>query len=277
LVRGEPLAVPSVLLKVVEQAEVPSQVAGVLTDVQVREGQVVKAGDALAQIEDQEARSLTRAAALELDAARKQAGSDVKPRFARKAREVAEAELKRAEETAARVAKSVSQTELAHLKLVMEKAELEIEQADLDRELAQMAASLKENELAAAEQGLSRRRILAPLDGVVAQVHARRGEWVEPGKTLLRIVRVDRLRAEGLVNVNSLSGELVGADVSVKVVLGKRTEEVRGKLVFISPEADPVSGQVRVWAEIDNPGLALRAGQRGSMVISPPADQTTSK
>jgi macrolide-specific efflux system membrane fusion protein len=140
-----------------------------------------------------------------------------------------------------------------------------------------MAASLKENELAAAEQGLSRRRILAPLDGVVAQVHARRGEWVEPGKTLLRIVRVDRLRAEGLVNVNSLSGELVGADVSVKVVLGKRTEEVRGKLVFISPEADPVSGQVRVWAEIDNPGLALRAGQRGSMVISPPDAQTTSK
>ena len=43
---------------------------------------------------------------------------------------------------------------------------------------------------------------------------------------------------------------------------------IAGKIVFVSPEIDPVNGQVRVWAEIDNTDFKLRPGLHGSMVIA---------
>lgn len=265
------VAVSAVLIKLIDQVEVPARVAGVLERVTVREGQMVEAGALLAQIEDEEPRHLARRGELEWQAAKKQADNDVKVRFANKSLEVAQAELKRAQESAVKVATSVSRTELDHLALVVEKSTLEIEQARLDAELAGMAARLKEHEAQAARRAVDRRRITAPLAGVVAQVAARRGEWVEPGERVVRIVRVDRLRAEGLLSLADLRHDLRSATVTVKVPQGAGPEaEFPGKIVFVSPEVDPVSGQARVWAEIDNPQLRLRAGQRGSMTIHVP-------
>ena len=40
-----------------------------------------------------------------------------------------------------------------------------------------------------------------------------------------------------------------------------------GKVAFVSPEVDPITGQVRVWAEIDNAAGKLRPGQNVRMVI----------
>jgi macrolide-specific efflux system membrane fusion protein len=42
---------------------------------------------------------------------------------------------------------------------------------------------------------------------------------------------------------------------------------VEGALRFVSPEIDPVTHQVRVWAEIDNRQLRLRPGQQGQLLI----------
>jgi multidrug efflux pump subunit AcrA (membrane-fusion protein) len=41
-----------------------------------------------------------------------------------------------------------------------------------------------------------------------------------------------------------------------------------GKIVFVSPEVDPITGQVRIWAEIDNRDGRLRPGQPAQMVVS---------
>ena len=46
--------------------------------------------------------------------------------------------------------------------------------------------------------------------------------------------------------------------------------EFPGKLVFVSPEIDPVNAQVRVWAEIENEGLRLRPGMRGRLIVKVP-------
>jgi multidrug efflux pump subunit AcrA (membrane-fusion protein) len=43
--------------------------------------------------------------------------------------------------------------------------------------------------------------------------------------------------------------------------------------VFVSPEVDPVNGQVRVWAEVENRDGQLRPGVHGKLSIGPtPAD-----
>jgi multidrug efflux pump subunit AcrA (membrane-fusion protein) len=40
-----------------------------------------------------------------------------------------------------------------------------------------------------------------------------------------------------------------------------------GEIVFVSPEINPVSGQVRVWAEVDNLQGYLKPGMRATMTV----------
>ncbi len=85
---------------------------------------------------------------------------------------------------------------------------------------------------------------------------------------MLRILRLDRLRAEGFVQTRDLERELLDAPVKVRVAApGKPEAEYAGRVVFVSPEIDPVNSQVRVWAEIENPQLDLRPGLRATMTI----------
>ncbi|MCH7996243.1 MAG: HlyD family secretion protein [Chloroflexi bacterium] len=131
-----------------------------------------------------------------------------------------------------------------------------------------VAKKLKENDFEIALRRLERRKVVSSIDGMVVQIHRRRGEWVEPGQTVMRIIRINRLRAEGLLDVRDVRDDLTGRRVTLSVVLpGGASAPFRGKIVFVSPEVSPVSGQVRIWAEIDNPKLTLRPGLNASMVI----------
>jgi macrolide-specific efflux system membrane fusion protein len=267
--------VDSVLVKLIDQVEVPAREAGVLEKLEVREGQMVAAGAPLAQIDDAAARFEQRKAELELLGAQKLAESDVKVRFALKSAEVAAAELRRALDSQQRLPESVSASELDQLRLLSEKSTLEIEQARLEFDIAKTAQLLKENDVRTAQHGIEQRKIAAPLAGFVAQILRRPGEWVQPGQTILRILRLDRLRAEGLVNAQSIDGDLMGRPVMLTVRQGDVAADYPGTIVFVSPEIDPVNGQVRVWAEIDNAELKLRPGLHGSMVIADAAASGT--
>ena len=165
----------------------------------VREGQRVKQGELLAQIDDQVARLAADAAKAQYDIARAKATNDVRIRFAQKSLEVSEAELRRSTESIERFAKSVSQSQLDVEQLTVQKNRLESEQAEHEQQIAALEMKAKENELigrpgpshAAADSRAVRRRDRAGLRP--------KGEWVEPGQKALRIVNVDRLKAEGFI------------------------------------------------------------------------------
>lgn len=267
-VRAEEIHVSSVLIKLLEQVDVPARVAGALANVAVHEGEIVTAGAPLAQIEDGDAQIEKRRAELELIGARRVAESDVKVRYAKKSLEVAQTELRRAVDSGKRLAQSVSQSELDQLRLLVQRGELDVEEAQLEWELSQTTRESKENDLRLAEYNISQRRIAAPLAGFVAEVHRHRGEWVQPGQPILRMLRLDRLRAEGLVNARAVQGDVNGRTVKLTVQLNDQSSATfAGKVVFVSPEIDPVNGQVRIWAEIENTDLRLQPGLHGSMVI----------
>lgn len=266
---AQSLEVESVVLRLIEEAEVPAQEAGVVTNVAVREGQHVKRGELLAQIDDQVARLAAEAAKAEYDIAHGKAANDVKIRFAQKALEVSEAELKRSQESIERFAKSVSQSQLDVERLTVERNKLESEQATHDQEIAKLDTNAREKDLKAAVAAVSRRRILAPFDGVIVQMYVRLGEWVEPGQKAFRIVNVDRLKAEGFIKAEVATDKLLEKPVKLTVDLGGTTATMEGKIVFVSPEVDSITGQVRVWAEIENKDGALRPGQPAKMRIGP--------
>ncbi|HLJ11280.1 MAG TPA: HlyD family efflux transporter periplasmic adaptor subunit [Planctomycetaceae bacterium] len=265
----QPMVVESALVTVIEQAEAPAKVEGVLSTVEAREGQLVDAGKVLARIEDTEMRLAYERARIDFEIARKQATNELKVRIAKKAAEVARVELKRAVDSTDKYKKSVSETELDRLRLAAERAELDVDQAIHEQETAQLTSQLKETEMQLAEHAVARRAIVSPLAGMVVQINAHRGEWVTAGKTVLRVLKVDRLRVEGFVQAKKLTGELAGRRVTLSVPdLGGRAQtEFEGAVVFVSPEVNAVNGQTRIWAEVENKKLALRPGMHGSLTI----------
>ena len=265
-----PIAVDSVFLTLLEEVEVPAREAGIIQELLLQEGQTVEQGQLLARIDDTRSRLALEHARIEAQRARKLASNDFKVQLAEKTHEVAHLELQRALESYKRVPKSVSKTELDRLHLAVERAELEIAQARFDYDNAQLTLDAKENELLSVRHDLERRQITAPISGLVVQLKRSRGEWVEPGQTVLRVVRMDRLRAEGLLRATDLTDSLVGRRVELVVELGpQRRERFSGTVTFVSPEVNPVNGQVRVWADIDNRATLLRPGLQARMTISP--------
>lgn len=264
------LEVQSVVLRLLEEAEVPAQEAGVVTSVVVVEGQRVKQGELLAQIDDQVARLAADATKAKYDIARAKATNDVRLRFAQKEIEVSEAELKRSTESVAHFAKSVSQSQLDVEQLTVQKNRLEAEQSRHDQEIATLEMKQQEAELNAARAQVTRRRVVAPFDGVIVQIYARKGEWVEPGQKALRIVSVDRLKAEGFIRAEDATERVIGRAVSLVVEPGDSRNTATGKIVFVSPEVDPITNQTRIWAAIDNRDGRLRPGQRARMILSSP-------
>ena len=265
---AEPIAVESVLIRLIEEVEVPAQEEGLLVKVAVREGDRVKQGDLLAKLDDKTAQVALQRAKTEVAIAQRKSENDVTIRFAKKATEVAQAELARAEESIKKYPKSISDTEIDRLRLTVERSRLEIEQAEHLLEVESLTEKLKQREEDAASISLERRSIMSPIDGVVVEINARAGEWVEPGQKVLRVLRMDRLRAEGFIAAKDLRENMLGADARVTVDLpGRKDYSVTGRVMFISPEIDPVNGQVRVWVEIENPKHRLRSGLRAKMEI----------
>ena len=272
---GEPV-LERCIVSLVEEAEVPAREAGVLLELQIREGDVVSRGDLIARIDDSQPDFDRRKAVAEHAQAQAKAESDVDVRYAVAAEQVAKAEYDKANESNNRVPGSVTRVELDRLQLTWKRGELQIEQAQVERKLATMAVQSKEVDIAAAEDAINRRKILAPLDGVVVRVYPHLGEWMQPGDPLARVVRADRLRVEGFVDAARFDPDKVrDRPVTVEVTLAdERVETFKGRIVFTSPIVES-GGEYLVWAEVENRQLEaghpeewmLRPGQTVKMTI----------
>lgn len=258
------LVVESVVLSPMHVAEVPAQQVGVLREIAADEGTTVAAGAVLAKLDSRQAELDVAKAESEVAHAAAKAHNRTKVEYADKSLAVARAELRRSQESIAQFAKSISQSQLDVEQLTVEKLTLEKQQAEHELELDQIALRLKEQQLAAAQLTLDQHRVHAPFAGTVVTVRGRVGEWLEVGETVVRLVAVDTLRAEGFVDAHDAMGDLIGSQV---IFHGEDGEVTHGILKFVSPEMDAVTRQVRVWAELDNHARKFRSGQQGKLEI----------
>lgn len=263
------LVVPSVVLRPMVEAEAPARRAGVLVNLAVEEGAQVETGDLLASLDDRAAVLAERKAKVERDQIAAKAQNDLRIQYADKALEVARAELKRSADSIAQFAKSISQSQLDVERLTVEKLELERQQAEKDVAQDELELKLKEAALAEAELEVELHAVRAPFSGVVSLIRGRAGEWVEPGEKVARLVAINRLRAEGFAPAASMSDLKVGVPVEFVVESGGAAQAAvfHGKLNFVSPEVDAVTGQVRIWAAIDNRDKLLHPGDKGVLRI----------
>ena len=265
---AQTIEVKSVLLRLVERAEIPARQPGTLLEVAVTEGQIVEEGALLARIDDIEAQIAVKRAEYERDIAAQKAKNDVEIRAAEEERKVADSDLRQAQQSQQRLADSVSASELEHLKLKASLKGLQVERAKHERSVARLTESQRDADVELARRVLQLRHVTAPFKGTVVEIYRQRGEWVEPGEKMLRLIRLDRIRAEGFINIEHASQSLVGRAVQLKIDLPNRPQTTfHGKITFVSPEIDAVNRQTRFYAEFDNRELLLQPGVRGSLTI----------
>lgn len=241
------------LVSVIDDVHVPAQESGLLVALHAEEGTLVKKDDLLAQIDDRQAKLEKYAAEREREAALAKASDDIEVRFAEASLEVAEAELASNETINHKTPGLVPLTEIRRQKLAKRRAELQIDKSKLDLSVARMQAEVHEAAVRAAEHTIERRKILAPMDGEVIARLKQRGEWVQAGDPVLRVIRMDRLKVEGLLPASSYNpSELMGRPVLVEVELAHgRKAHFEGKVTYISPLVT-AGNKYRVRAEVVN-------------------------
>lgn len=259
-------------ISLIDEAHVPAQEQGLLTEMVARDGQQVEEGEVIARIDDTLAKLQYNVAEQELKVAQKRAEDRVSVEYAQGAAAVYLKEYQRLIETNKKVPGSKPQAEVELTRLQYEQYRLQTEKSLFELEIAAAEAKVSEANLAAAEEHILRREIKAPWAGAVAQVVRHTGDWVQPGDPVLRLVRMDKLYAVVGFNVNEYpANEIIGQPVTVTATLARgKTQTFSGRVVGVSPLVE-VNNIFRVWAEIDNHkdnGVwLLRDGMAAEMMI----------
>ncbi len=250
------------ILKTIDSTIVAAQISGILQEINVKEGTSVKQDQLLGKIKDEAIQIQLDQLKSQVLIAQRKTTNDIDKRLAEKSREVTENELQRAIAANARVSNTYPLNEIDRLRLVAERAKLEVERAAYNIEMAGLELSVAVGEYKQSQELLARHQINAPMTGVVVAVEKRTGEWVEPGTELIRIVRLDTLRVEGFISAKQDDLNLVGKKATVALRDSNKPITIEGKVVFVSPDVNPVNSQIRVFVEIDNSDSQLRPGSQ---------------
>ncbi len=272
-----PIRVESARITIAHQVDVPALETGIIGSLSVKEGDVVEEGQLLGVLDEVDAKLAITRAEVEAAIAEETAKSDVSIRAAQNGNETAKAELARSQEAIEKFKKAISQTEIDRLKLAVDQTTLAIEQARITQRTAELQATLKNRDLAIAKRKLERHQVRSRVTGRVLEINKQAGEWVEPGKPVIRIARLDHLRCTGFVSAAALASDPTGQSVTIKVAINAtKTVSLPGKVVFVASDVS-VKNDIEVWAEFDNRDRVIRPGMNAEMIIQPAEKLATAK
>lgn len=211
-------------------AVVRAKTAGTLLSLKVAEGQRVKAGQPLGEIDlaDLQSRVADRAAAVE-------------------SAQVALVDAER---------QHAANTGLASQNFISSTA-LQSSQARLDAARAQLKSA--QAQLAMSRVGVREAALVAPIAGIVGKRHVVPGEKVSAEQQLFTVVDLSSLEVAGTVGTHEVSALRPGMTVQVTVEGDAQPHE--GRIDRIAPAAEPGTRAIGVVVVLDNRKELLRAGQ----------------
>ncbi len=215
---GGQYRVSQCLVTLIDEVEVPAREPGIITELSVKEGMRVKKGQQLGQVNDRDTQSRLKAAKSDLEISKAQAENEASVMAAEATVGVATAEYEKSRSINATESGAVSNFELERLRLTAVRSGYQAEVAKLEQLVAKLTWNVRAAQVESVENELLRRKIAAPLDGVLIRKYRDVGEWVNAGDPVCRVVRMDRLRVEGMVFAKHVSrAEIKGRPVSVEV------------------------------------------------------------
>lgn len=251
------IRLPGCRIKPAEQRTLSVNQSGVL-DAVPREGDWVEAGKRVISLEDE-------LATASLAVAERESKNDVDIRYSESGSAVARLEYDQALKVNESVKGSVTITDVRRRKLELDQSLLQIEQA----KYKQVIAGLKRDEAAAQLKAF---HVIAPISGTVNKILKHKGEAVRQGEPILELVNTRRVRVEGYLDVANRRRVTAGTPVTVvpEARPGEATgSPLPGKIVFVDSVVQPVTQQVRIWADVENDDETLLPGLTAVMTISP--------
>lgn len=237
------------LIEPSQAVEIGSQVIGVLENVYVDRGSVIRKGQVLATLKADVERAATSVAQ-----SRAQAQADVQAAIAN--RDYNRQRLVRAQGL-------VGKNFISQQALDQTRTETDVAEQRLAQALEQKRTWDHEYEFARAQLAL--RNLVSPLSGVVVDRYLSPGERVED-RPVLKIATMDPLRVEVFMPAANYGQVKPGMSVTVYPELpnaGERTATV----TLVDQFIDPASSTFRVRLNLANPNNALPAGLRCKVAI----------
>jgi multidrug efflux pump subunit AcrA (membrane-fusion protein) len=251
-----------------------SKIMGMVISLRAREGDKVRVGQVLIEIDHREANAqLQKVEALLRQAQEGLAEVEQAINAAKSAQAAAEANQRLADSTHARhqslfERKSLSPQEFDEAKAKQEMAEAETRRAG---DTLKMLAAKRQQALAGIDQAraevangkifVSYARIASPISGVVVSKHTEVGSMAAPGAPLLTIEDGSRYRLEVPVEESRLGKIGMGHRARVRIdALG--ADHLEGAVSEITPVADPMSRSYTVKVELPA-RQSLRSGLYG--------------
>lgn len=225
---------------------------GILQDVLVKEGQAVKAGQQLVQMDDKVQQVVVRIA--ELKASSRHA-------IERAAKELDEAETMHERMVEAQATGAARDWEVR-------RSELRRDIARIAHEAAVSAHEIAQQELALETQRLQRFQLIAPWDGTVIRVTTDPGSTVSSQDPLIQMVGLEQLEVEIYLPLDVYNQVEVGQTYQLQA-LEPVNQTITGQLTFADRIIDYGSKKFRCVFTIDNADQSLPAGFAVQWIPSP--------
>lgn len=239
-------------LEAIEETELRARISGVINSIKFKEGDLVKKGDLLFELEDTTYRAKLLSAKAQLDQTK--------------------AELKYAEDNfnrqkTLRASSAVSQSTMDEAQRLYSLAKAKLQEAE---------ASLLD-----AENNLSYCRIYAPISGRIGRVTYTQGNYVTPqSEKLADIVQTSPIYANFAISerdYQSLFGdsETLKKSGNVRIMLSDGSSyKSLGAVAFIDNKVDLGTNTLTIWAAFDNTEGELIPGGFVTVVLSRRAEKT---
>ncbi len=198
------------------EAQVVSKTNGVIKKLYVEEGDAVKAGQLLAEIDDADARSKLNSA---------------------------EAQMHKSEATFAHAEAAIPKQLIPQFEYEQDKFDLQDKRAALEGARLQLAYT----------------RILAPVDGIIAERSVKVGNMLQANQNVFRIVGMDPLQA--VLNVPERQLGILKPSQTVQLEADALPgQKFTGTILRIAPVVDSSSGTFRVTTQFHDKTATLKPG-----------------
>ncbi|MDM4015591.1 efflux RND transporter periplasmic adaptor subunit [Roseiconus lacunae] len=268
----------------IHNTKIAATISGLVKSVDVSAGQTILADTIVARLDDRLAEQEMIAVKAAYQAKLLESQTDTIIRDAAQEFETRQTDLRQAQLANQTYTGAVSEMQLRQLRLRVERSELKREQAELQTRVATASADHAKAKLEIAKEIVARHRIRSSRDGIVAEVIAQAGQWVQAGQPVVRVISLDPIRVECEIDPALIHDRIIGQrvrfvprQVNPKAGSSGRLSvaELRGEISFVSSEVTSVSGRVVVWADMANPDGRVRSGVVGTLYLDD--SQSTSK
>ena len=226
-----------------QRIELAAPEVGVMAEILVKEGTMVKAGQVVARLDDQ----VYQNAMLVAKAASEAQGT---LEAAKRQLENAQYEL----EGYRNLRKQHNATDRE-----VQRAETAFGIAQANVQVIEDEARVRARELQRAQAQLDRRKIRSPIDGVVVEVRKDLGEFVSPSDpVIMTIVDLTELRA--VFSFPMVKAKRLRSGQSISISFGNHPKKV-GVVEFVSPLTKPQTATCDVKVRIDNQNGDISCGE----------------